>query len=230
MRVPLAAYDAAWKYFADTYLAELLEYAFPAVHARIDWQHPPVILDGELARFGIDGPETLRSDKLIQVRTRDARPQTILLLLEIQSQVDRRFTQRIARYTARIAERYGLPLVPLVILADRNRRWRPPHFDGGYAGVGPFVYFFSWKLLDRTADEIAADSRLAALFDLMIRFSWTRRDDDARITACTELVLQLYRARLPSDQELIDLLRLMYLVLPLTAVRRDELLPTVIAA
>lgn len=111
--------DSPWKDVLDRYFPAFLELLFPEIHAAIDWQVRIQHLDSELRRL-LRAARTggRRVDKLVRVTRRDGQPLLVLIHVEIQSQVDSGFAQRMFTYHYKILDRYAEPVVSLAVLAD----------------------------------------------------------------------------------------------------------------
>lgn len=77
-----------------------MQFYFPSIEAEIDWTYPPKFLDQELQKIVRDGETGKRyADKLVQVRTLDGQETLIILHIEIQSQQEAIFPNRMLTYT-----------------------------------------------------------------------------------------------------------------------------------
>ena len=142
-------HDSPWKETLDRFLRPFLELTFPKVCRRIDWSVEPVSLEQELRAImpGSDlGP--LRADKLIKVRLVDGTDRWLLIHIEVQMQHDPDLPRRIFDYCCRIHSCYDLPVMPLVILGDDRRDWRPCRYFGGFADHGLSLRFAICKISD----------------------------------------------------------------------------------
>lgn len=127
---PQNDFDSPWKEALGLYLPQALEFLLPRVHAEVDWSHPPVFLGKELQQVA---PRAARGlmlvDKLVRVWRLGVVEAWVLIHLEVQSQPDPAFAERMFSYNARILDRFRQPVVSVAILADERARWRPARYQ-----------------------------------------------------------------------------------------------------
>lgn len=208
MVLPDSDFDGPWKELLDLHLPEVLAFLFPAVHAALDWDTPYRPLDKDLQLVAPDQERASQSvDKLIEVRRRgvtDDDPEGVIWVLihmEVQSQREISFPERMFRYHARLYDRYRRPIVSLAILGDDRPRWRPDRFGYDLLGCALALRFPTAKLLDFPPDALAASDNLCALVVLAHRHAQaTRRDPDARAVAKRLLTRRLYERGYDREQ------------------------------
>ena len=144
-----ANYDESWKEALSEYFEPFLSFFFPSVHQLIDWKQVPQSLDKELQQITASAKTKKRfADKLYQVWLLDGRLVWILIHIEVQSQQDSDFSQRMYIYNYRAFDLYHKPVVSLAILGDERVSWRPNGYDYNLGGCRVSLEFPVVKLLD----------------------------------------------------------------------------------
>jgi hypothetical protein len=111
--------DSPWKEVLEIYFQAFLAFFFPEAHAEIDWSRPNVLLDKELqkvSRQAAFGPRTV--DQLVQVWLRGGEEAWVLIHVEVQSQHDATFAERMYVCNCRLFDRYHRRVASLAVLAD----------------------------------------------------------------------------------------------------------------
>jgi hypothetical protein len=87
-------------------------------------------------------------DKLFKVWLKDNQEIWILVHIEVQSQYDTDFSQRMFIYHYRIFDLYRKPVISLAILGDETKTWRPSNYGYDLGGCKINLDFPTIKLLD----------------------------------------------------------------------------------
>lgn len=96
-------YDNPWKLAISVYLESLLALFFPNIHEGIDWTKPYEFLDKQLQQVMRDDEIGQReADKLVKVWLLDGSQKWLLIHLEVQSQYQSNFAERMYVYNSRI--------------------------------------------------------------------------------------------------------------------------------
>jgi hypothetical protein len=144
-----ADYDSPWKDALDFYFEDFLAFFFPQVHQLIDWTKTPIPLDKELQQVVREAESGKGfTDKLFKVWLVDRVEVWILVHIEVQSQVDYEFPQRMYRYNYRLFDRYERPVISLAVLGDEQKSWRPSAYSYELGGCRVSLEFPIVKLLD----------------------------------------------------------------------------------
>ena len=197
MTNPRTSFDSPWKEVVETYLPEFIAFFFPDAHAQIDWEKGFEFLDKELRRVVRDAELGKRFvDKLVKIYRKDGEENWILIHLEIQSQYESSFAERIYVYHYRIYDRYRRKVASLIVLGDESRSWRPSEF--GYEIFGSVINFQFpvVKLLDYGQDweALSANENLFATVVMAhLKASQTRSDRQERLRWKLSLTRGLYR-------------------------------------
>ena len=131
------SFDSPWKEVVEIYLPEFIAFFFPKAHNAIDWSKGFEFLDQELQQVARDAELGKRFvDKLVKVFLKDGQETWILLHIEIQSQYEQNFAERIYVYNYRIYDKYRRNVVSLVVLGDDSAHWRPSEFGSKLFGHG----------------------------------------------------------------------------------------------
>ncbi|PZV23902.1 MAG: hypothetical protein DCF12_18210 [Snowella sp.] len=142
-------YDSPWKEALTRYFPEFLDFYFPLAHQAIDWTQPHTFLDQELAQIVRDGEiGKRRIDRLVQVTTLETGLEWVYIHIEVQSQPDADFAERLFTYNYRLYDRYHRPVATLAVLADESLTWRPEGFSYHLFGSQMCLQFASVKILD----------------------------------------------------------------------------------
>ncbi|MEM9217858.1 MAG: DUF4351 domain-containing protein [Cyanobacteria bacterium P01_F01_bin.150] len=142
-------YDAPWKEAIELYFHEFMDFFFPALEPQIDWQRPYEFLDKELQQIVRDADLGRRwADKLVKVWLVDGAEAWILIRIEVQSQYQTDFAQRMYRYNYRLNDRYNRSVASLAILADDRPSWKPKSYKKDTLGTQINFTFSIAKLLD----------------------------------------------------------------------------------
>lgn len=193
--LPVSDFDGPWKEALDAYLPDIVAFFFPQIGAEVDWSRGYEPLDKELqqvAPLGDTGGQAV--DKLIQVALRDGADAWVLIHLEVQSQPDRLFAERMFRYHARLFDHYRRQIVSLAILGDDRASWRPANFGYARWGCALNLTFPTAKLLDYDAAALETDPNPCATVVLAhLTAQATRRDPERRARAKVALARRLYR-------------------------------------
>lgn len=148
-------YDETWKEAIGEYFESFLAFFFSDIHEQVDWQKQPISLDKELEQITASAETEKRfADKLFRVWLLDNQEIWILIHIEIQSQYDNKFAQRMFIYNYRAYDLYNNPVVSLAILGDERRSWRPNSFKYGLKGSQMRLHFSIIKLLDYKWEEL----------------------------------------------------------------------------
>jgi hypothetical protein len=149
MNPTTANYDEPWKEALTEYFEAFLHFFFPEVHQLIDWTKIPESLEKELKRITASAKTKKRfADKLYKVWLLRGEEVWILIHIEIQSQYEENFPQRMYIYNYRAFDLYQKPVISLAILGDERVNWRPDSYNYTIAGCEVSLKFPTVKLLD----------------------------------------------------------------------------------
>ena len=144
-----ANYDEPWKEAIGDYFDSFLSFFFPEVYQLIDWRKPPLSLDKELQKITASSETGKKlADKLFQVWLLEGQEIWVLVHVEVQSQYEGNFAQRMYIYNYRAFDLYRKPVISLAILGDETSFWRPNSYGYSLGGCEVGLQFPTVKLLD----------------------------------------------------------------------------------
>lgn len=142
-------YDTSWKEVLDTYFQSFMDYCWAEAAEDIDWSQGYEMLDKELqvlTKGAATGKRII--DKLIKVWRKGGEETWVLIHLEVQSQPEVGFAERMFTYNYRLFDRYYKPVASLAILIDDNNNWRPDCYRRELWGCRSELQFRILKLID----------------------------------------------------------------------------------
>lgn len=120
------SYDSPWKDVLENYTQEFTAFFFPDAHDDIDWGRGYEFLDKELQQVARDAALGQRqADKLVKVWRHGGDEAWVLMHIEIQSQGETGFAERMYGYNHRLFDRYHRQVASLAVLGDESKTWRP---------------------------------------------------------------------------------------------------------
>lgn len=134
-------------------------------------------------------------DKLVKVWRKDGTDLWLLIHIEVQSQVDEGFTERMYIYNYRIYDLYKQMVISLALLTDDDKLWRPNTFGYMYGGFTLQMAFPTIKLLDyqaRWAELETSHNPFAVVVMAHLKALETKRYPQSRLRWKIELVKNLY--------------------------------------
>ena len=203
-------YDSPWKEIIERYFPDFMAFFFPNIHAEINWNKGYEFLDKELQKV-VRRAKTGRGyvDKLVKVWRMDGTEEWLLIHIEIQSQVEAGFTERMYVYNYRIFDRYKQKVISLALLADQDTTWRPQTYGYSLWGYKVSIEFPIIKLLDYAEQWTMLESSknpFAVVIMAHLKAQETRRYPKSRLRWKIEIVRGLY-ARGWSHNDIWELFR-----------------------
>ena len=164
------------------------------------------------------------ADFLVKVWLKDGDEQWLLVHIELQSQKDVTFPERMFLYNIRAFDLYRRPVFGLAVLADRVATWRPDRF--GYRKWGSELAFQYpvVKLLDyaeRQSELEASDNPFALAVLAHLKTLETRGDAEARLAWKLRL-LRMLLARRWQRKEIEELLQFLDWIMSLPQKLEDR--------
>ena len=96
MTNPRTLFDSPWKEIVETYLPDFMAFFFPSAYSEIDWERGFEFLDSEFRQVVRDAELGKRFvDKLVKLYLIGGEETWVLIHLEIQSQYESTFAERI---------------------------------------------------------------------------------------------------------------------------------------
>ncbi len=142
-------YDSPWKDIIEHFFADFIAFFFPPIHEKIDWTRNYEFLDQELQKVVRDAvTKTRRVDKLVKVWLKKGQEALLYIHIEVQSQEESDFPERMFIYHYRLYDRYGPRVTSLAILGDNQQNWRPRSYHYETLGSELSFCFSMVKLLD----------------------------------------------------------------------------------
>jgi hypothetical protein len=189
-------FDSPWKEALELYFRAFMAFFFPQAHREIDWSRGYEILDKELQQVAPGGEQGRRVvDKLVKVWRLNGEEAWVLIHIEVQSQEEADFPQRMYVYNYRLFDRYNRMVISLAVLGDERRNWRPDHFGYSLWGCTVRLDFPVVKLLDyadATAALEASTNPFATVVLAHLKTIETRQDPVGRQAWKFRLVKGLY--------------------------------------
>lgn len=142
-------YDSPWKNITESFFEDFMRFFFPEVHEQIDWTRNYEFLEQELQKVVREAvTKNRRVDKLVKVWRKDGKDALLYIHIEVQSQYDLDFPERMFIYHYRLYDRYGTRVTSLAVLGDNQEYWRPRSYHYETMGAELSFCFPMVKLLD----------------------------------------------------------------------------------
>jgi hypothetical protein len=217
--------DSPWKNILRAYFPQAIAFFFPQTDALIDWSKPYEFLDKEFQQVLQDAELDRRyADQLVKVWLKGGKQIWLLLHLEVQSQSETGFEERMFTYNIRIFDQFRQVPLSLAILCDESLTWRPNRYDVNYPDTSLNFRFGTAKLLDwrDRMDELeSSDSPFATVVIAHLKVIETKNNVVQRKAWKFRLTRGLYEKGY-DRQEILDLYRFIDWILALPeAVERE---------
>jgi Domain of unknown function (DUF4351) len=219
MTEPKTDLDSPWKDILRAYFPQAIAFFFPQTWDLIDWSRPHEFLDKEFQQVSQDAQIGRRyADQLVKVWLLGGQELWLLLHVEVQSQYETEFEERMFIYSLRIFDQFRQVPVSLAILCDESLSWRPSRYEADYPDTSLNFRFGTVKLLDwrdRTDELELSNNPFATVVMAHLKVIETKRDVDQRKAWKFRLTRGLYEKGY-NRQEILDLYRFIdwILVLP----------------
>lgn len=210
MTLPTADLDSPWKQILRAYFPQAMQFFFPNTSALIDWGRSHEFLDKEFMQIARDAEVGKRyADQLVKVWRKDGEPLWLLINLEVQSQSEPGFAERIFIYSLRIFDLFRQIPVSLAILCDESATWRPDSYGATYPDSYLQFGFGVAKLLDwrdRITELETSDNPFATVVMTHLKILETKRNVENRKAWKFSLTRALYDKGY-ERQQILDLYR-----------------------
>ncbi len=211
MSDPQTEFDSPWKDILQIYFEDFMRFFFPQAHGEVDWTHAPEFLDKELQQVMRDAQLGRRlADKLVKIYLKTGKEVWVLVHIEIQSQEESDFAQRMFIYNYRIYDCYKCSVASLAVLGDERSNWRPNQFGYQLFGCEVGFRFPIVKLLDyqsRWSELEASRNPFAVVVMTHLKALQTRNNRTKRLESKLELTKRLYELGF-SREDIINLFKL----------------------
>ncbi len=198
MNQPQTEFDTPWKDILQDYFAEFMQFLFPQAYEEIEWTRTPEFLDKELQQVVRDAELGRRLvDKLVKIYLLGGKETWLLIHIEIQSQEDNNFAQRMFVYNYRIYDRYKRSVASLAVLGDEQINWRPNQFSYQLFDCEMHFKFPVVKLLDYQQQYLqleASNNPFATVVMAHLQALETRSNAQQRLQSKLSLAKRLYSA------------------------------------
>jgi hypothetical protein len=165
----MTADDTLWQEALERYFPAFMAFFFPLTFAHIAWEKGYEFLDDALQQALRDAAPGCRpADKLARVVGKSGCGSLILIHIKAERRPAADFTEHMAVSNSRLFDRYGMPVVNLVIWGDTRAWRRPEQFlaqitaqtgDGGLPvprrPIGLLDYRARWALLEQATNPVA---------------------------------------------------------------------------
>jgi len=190
-------YDGAWKQILDLYLPAFMEFFFPEVYAQIDWPQGYEVIDQELHKIKRYSKRSKRfADKLVKVWRLDGNEQWVLIHIEIQSQQETGFEERVFVYFYRLRDVHEVPVASFVVLGDTTQDWKPDEYKEEMWGTELNFKYPVVKLRDywKRWDELEQSKNpFATVVMAHLQTQRSHNDPDARYEMKLNLIRRLFK-------------------------------------
>jgi hypothetical protein len=204
-------YDNPWKEAISIYFQPFIELLFPDVNAIVDWTREYEFLDTVLQQVTRDDEIGERTaDKLVKVWLKDGTETWILIHVEVQSQYQANFAERMYVYNSRIFGVYRQKVLSLAVLADDSPSWYPTQFEYNIGGSQVLLKFVLTKLLDYQQQWNALEQSLnpfSAIIMAHLKTQGTRQKPEDRLQWKLRIIKGLYQQGY-SREDIRELFRL----------------------
>ena len=144
----------------------------------------------------------------MQIHYQDGTEDWVLLHLEVQSQRDDDFAQRMFTYYYRLLDAYNRTVTSVAILADPNPDWRVDHYEAKMATSTLRFDFTTKKLLDYDLSELQNSSNpFAIIAEAHLKAQETRKKPEQGYRNLLRIAKNLMMRGL-SQEEVLELLHL----------------------
>ncbi|HJT31270.1 MAG TPA: hypothetical protein VJ783_04420 [Pirellulales bacterium] len=162
------------------------------------------MLDKELQQITPESEQGRRvADKLVKVWRTSGHDKWVLVHVEVQSQQESDFAERMFVYNYRLFDRYNRRVASFAILGDNRSGWRPNRFGYALWGTKVGIEFTTAKLLDYAGNESALESNPSVFAPVVLahlKTLETAHDDEARRVSLVRQVKSLYARGLTAEQ------------------------------
>ncbi len=173
-------YDNPWKKVLEKYFQEFMLFFFRDIYDDIDWEKGYEFMDQEFQQIVRDAESTkMYVDKLVKVRRKSGEENVVFVHVEVQSQEESAFSQRVFTYNYRIRDCYSGKIVSLAVLGDDRLNWRPKPYEDELWGCKVKFEFPMVKLLDyesRWAELEASMNPFAIVVMAHLKTKSTKQD------------------------------------------------------
>lgn len=190
------SFDSPWKDAIERYFEDFIRFFFPQAHGEISWSSGYEFLDTELQQVVRDAELGLRLvDKLVKIYRSSGEEAWVLIHVEVQSQPESGFAERMYVYNYRIYDRYKRTVVSLAVLGDERRSWKPNQFGYELWGCEVGFKFPIVKLLDYKQQWSALEASsnpFATVVMAHLKAQETRSDATGRFASKLAITRRLY--------------------------------------
>jgi hypothetical protein len=189
--------ESAWKELLEQDAQRVLAFFWPDILADLDWAQGVESLEQEFRAQVPQAEEGKRIvDKLLrghQKGTGDLR----YLHVEIQAHFEQGFARRIYVYNSRAEDRYGQPVVSLVLLIDDDLKWFPNRYVAELYNTKRSLTFRSVKVAkwQNKVAKLEKDANPVGLFVAAYLEGRRLKDDEPGRAEVKLRLLQNLRAR-----------------------------------
>jgi hypothetical protein len=205
----MTEYDSPWKEGISVYFREFLHFFYPSIESDIEWERGFEFLDTELQQIKRETETGRReADRLVKVWQRGGSEQWVLVHVEVQSQSQSEFSERMYIYHSRIFDRYRRSVVSLAILGDEQKGWRPNRYERQLWGCRAILEFPVVKLIDYSMEDLSASrSPLAPIVQAHLSAQIAGKDVRVGYEKKLSLIKSLYE-RGYAREDIVQLFRL----------------------
>ncbi|MBM9538907.1 hypothetical protein JWG43_17710, partial [Desulfobulbus alkaliphilus] len=147
---------------------------------------------------------------LVKVWSLEGEAFNVMIHIEVQSDTDPAFAQRMYIYNYRIFDNRHLPVTSLAILADENDAWRPHNYRVEQWGCKVHFIFPMIKLNDynKNIDGLLRETNPFAIITAAhLKTKATKKDTQSRYTWRWKITTALYESGF-SKQDILNIYRL----------------------
>ncbi|MDY7014577.1 MAG: DUF4351 domain-containing protein [Cyanobacteriota bacterium] len=161
--------------------------------------------------------------KPVKVWRRDGSETWVLAHIELQSQQQSEFPERMYLYHSRIFDTYRRDVASLGVLADSQSSWRPSRYERELWGCRAILEFPIVKLLDYNITELASDPNpFAAIVQAHRAAQLMGTDPNSGYENKLSLVKSLYQRGL-TREDIVELFRLVDWLIALPETQEQRL-------
>ncbi len=204
-KVDVVDQDGLWKKVIGELFEDFLLFFKPELHSQVDFTKEAEFLQQELFQKIMNKKKGRRwADQLVKVHLKDGEEKWVLVHVEVQSDNEEDFAERMFQYFYRIYDRYYKEIVAIAIMTSPYQSTFPTQFHYSYFGTELHYAYSNRRLNDYDNEELEKSDKLFSKVVLAAKYmNDTRGDMDKRYTFKMKLMREILKSDSYSHTEIL---------------------------